>query len=146
MSFAKVRTVSFEPAIGDLPRFGSLSSTAFGTVMMSQWHLSASMMLNTSRVDAHNDMVPFFERQIFAVLAMIGIGSIPESARRPANTEMMFFVSGANCATAPRTWLMVKIAVTLSWMPCAESFLMSGSVGVPFVSIIGIFTNTFFPR
>ena len=45
MSFAKVRTVSFDPCIAGFPIPGIFARMLFGTVMMSHLHLSASTRL-----------------------------------------------------------------------------------------------------
>lgn len=73
-----------------LPTFSSLLRMSGEQVMIEQPHASACMMFNSSLELAHNSSVPSFLLHILAASFIVGIGSIPESAILPANTETIF--------------------------------------------------------
>ena len=71
---------------------------------------------------------------------MIGTGSRPVSAIRPANTEMMASGPPARAPAAVSTWRTVMSAVTLRCTPSSASVRTTSAVLVPRVSVTGIFT------
>ncbi len=77
---------------------------------------------------------------------MIGMGSRPVSAMRPANTEMNDAGPLDRAPTTERTWSTVMSAVRLSWMPSAASFSARVPRWVPSVVVIGSLTYTLSPQ
>ena len=71
---------------------------------------------------------------------MIGTGSRPESAIRPANTETKDPGPSASQEAASSTWSRVINAVTFTLIPLAESRRTTSAVGSPRVVVIGTFT------
>ena len=71
---------------------------------------------------------------------MIGTGSIPASAIRPAKTEMQDGAPSATAAVISSTCAAVKSAVTLTWTSASESSRTSGAIDTPPVVVIGILT------
>ena len=71
---------------------------------------------------------------------MIGIGSRPVSAMRPANTETYAAAPGARHSITSSTCATVMSAVTLTFTPSATSRRRSGPMNSPPVLVTGIFT------
>ena len=69
-----------------------------------------------------------------------GMGSTPMSAMRPAKSEMMDGVSASTASTISSTCVGVKMVVTLTLMPSAESLRTSSAVDSPLVVTHGILT------
>ena len=59
---------------------------------------------------------------------MIGIGSRPVSAIRPAKTETTWPGPPCEAAATVSTWATVISAVTLRWTPSAESSRITSSL------------------
>ena len=71
---------------------------------------------------------------------MRGSGSTPVSAMRPAKSEMMDGVSASTASTISSTCVGVKMVVTLTLMPSAESLRTNSAVDSPLVVTHGILT------
>ena len=71
---------------------------------------------------------------------MIGIGSTPASAMRPAKTEMYDGAPSLTAAVISSTCAVVKSAVTFTLTPSSESSRTSGAIDSPDVVVTGIFT------
>ena len=72
--------------------------------------------------------------------AIIGTGSRPVSAMRPANTDTTVAAPPLTARHTSRTWASVIRAVTLSFTPDFDRRSMSGIEDSPRVFVIGIFT------
>ncbi len=71
---------------------------------------------------------------------MIGSGSTPASAIRPANTEMYEGAPSLTAAVISSTCAVVKSAVTLTFTPSSENSRTSGAIDSPAVVVTGILT------
>jgi hypothetical protein len=78
--------------------------------------------------------------------AMIGRGSMPASAIRPAKTDRKAGAPSLTAAVTSSTCAVVKSAVTLTLTPLSESSLTNGTIDSPAVVVTGIFTYTFSPH
>ena len=72
--------------------------------------------------------------------AMIGTGSMPASAIRPANTDMYEGAPSLTAAVISSTWAVVNRAVTLTLIPPSANSRTSGAIDSPRVVVTGIFT------
>ena len=63
--------------------------------------------------------------------AMIGTGSMPASAIRPAKTEMYDGAPSFTAAVISSTWAVVNRAVTLTLTPSSDSSRTSGAIDSP---------------
>ena len=77
---------------------------------------------------------------------MIGTGSRPVSAIRPANTEMQLGAPSATAAVISLTWRSVNSAVTLTCTPSALRSRITSASDSPRVVVTGTFTYTFAPH
>src|SRR5205807_22577 len=82
----------------------------------------------------------------FTDSAMIGSGSMPVSAMRPAKTETKQGAPPFTASTTPCTCSSVNSAVTLSAIPSCDSFFTSGNALWRLVFVIGILTETCLPQ
>ena len=71
---------------------------------------------------------------------MIGSGSTPASAMRPANTEMHEGAPSLTASVISSTWAVVNSAVTFTCTPPSDSSRTSGAIDSPLVVETGIFT------
>ena len=97
-------------------------------------------MLMSSRVDAHRTSQLGLAAAFLTDSVINGMGSTPVSAMRPAKSEMMDGVSASTASTISSTCVGVKIVVTLTLMPSAESLRTSSEVDSPLVVTHGILT------
>src|SRR5206468_4227296 len=77
---------------------------------------------------------------------MIGNGSMPASAMRPANTETKQSGPLASALATHSTCSTVKSAVTFTLVPASTSRLSRSSVRSPLVLVTGILTLTLEPH
>ena len=97
-------------------------------------------MLMSSRVDAHRTSQLGLAAAFLTDSVINGMGSTPVSAMRPAKSEMMDGASVSTASTISSTCVGVKIVVTLTLMPSAESLRTSSAVDSPLVVTHGILT------
>ena len=71
---------------------------------------------------------------------MIGNGSTPASAMRPANTETQLGAPSRRARAMTSTWLGVISAVTLTLIPASDSSRTSGASDSPVDVVTGTFT------
>src|SRR6266536_1783011 len=107
---------------------------------------SAWKMLRSSRGLAHSNSALGRFASASRHSRMCGIGSIPVSAMRPANTETIAGVSRLSVSATSATCAMVMTAVTLSKIPSRDIRRMTGPVNWPLVVTTGILTYTFRPQ
>ena len=77
---------------------------------------------------------------------MIGTGSIPASAIRPANTEMYDGAPSLTASVSSSTCAVVNTAVTLTFTPPSDSSRTSAAIDSPLVVETGILTYTLSPH
>jgi hypothetical protein len=119
---------------------------SFVAVMMWQPIASAWKMFRSSRGLAQMSSAFGRARMTFTDSAMIGTGSRPVSAIRPANTEMIAESPGRRHSVTCFTCSRESNAVTFSFTPALDKRSMSGPENSRFVFVTGIFTFTFFPH
>lgn len=110
---------------------------------MSHPHSLAWNKFNTSRTLAHNSSAFGNSSSSTLLAVMIGTGSLPVSAMRPAKTETTAGTSRCKTAATLLTCFNVKIAVTFNWTCSSASSLINGIDDSPRELVIGIFTYTF---
>src|SRR5712692_7656421 len=103
-------------------------------------------MLNTSRGLAHSSRALGFPESALAERRMIGTGSLPVSAIRPANTDTIAGTEGDKTSATLITCCSVISAVTLTLTPAATNARTNGMDDSPLVFVMGILTNTFAPQ
>ena len=79
-------------------------------------------------------------------LAMIGTGSRPVSAIRPANTDTRLAVCGREAFDDCSTWSSVRMRRHIHLDPGRRETAMSGPANSPRVFVTGILTKTFGPH
>src|SRR2546425_12351931 len=103
-------------------------------------------MFRTSLGLAHNKRALGFPDTSFAERRIIGIGSLPVSAMRPANTDTMASTDGDSTSATVATCCSVMIAVTFTLTPAATRSRIKDMDDSPLVFVMGILTNTFWPQ
>src|SRR2546426_12691640 len=103
-------------------------------------------MFKTSRGLAHNNRAFALPAMSPTALSIIGTGSLPVAAIRPANTATMAGTEGESTCETLATCCSVIIAVTLSLTFAATRLCISGRDEAPLVLQIGILTNTLSPH
>src|SRR5438874_5227328 len=103
-------------------------------------------MFKTSLGLAHSNRAFALPETIRAERRMIGIGSRPVSAIRPAKTDTMAGTEGDRISTTAATCCSVISAVTFTLTPAATRPRTSGMDDSPLVFVMGILTNTFWPQ
>ncbi len=114
--------------------------------MMWQPTASAWNTLSSSRGLAQISSAFGFAFMICTDFCMIGIGSTPVSAMRPANTEMIAGVFASSRAVMRSTWSSVMTAVTLRATPAFDKRSITAPANSRFVLVTGILTLTFLPQ
>src|SRR2546427_13291553 len=102
-------------------------------------------MFKTSLGLAHNRRALGFPDTSFAERRIIGIGSLPVSAIRPAKTDTMAGTDGDSTSATAATCCSVMMAVTFTLTPAATRLRTKEMDESPLVFVIGILTNTFWP-
>src|SRR5450755_12778 len=139
-SLWNIRTVSSEKASRSRPSSASFFSRSCVTVMMWTPRLSACRTLRISRGLAQSSSSSGYGAIVSSAAFIIGTGSRPVSATRPANTEMTAWQPPASVTVTASTWLSVMSAVTFTWTPEPLSSRTTAAVLFPRVSVTGIFT------
>ncbi len=101
---------------------------------------SAWTTLRISRGEAQISSDRGASSMMFTACAMIGIGSIPASAMRPAKTDTHEGAPSLTAAVISSTCAVVKSAVTFTFTPPSESSRTSDAIDSPNVVMTGIFT------
>ena len=145
-SCRNILTVSSEYSSSSLPTSANFASTSFVAVMMWQPTASAWKTFSSSRGLAQISSAWGRACNSSTARFISGTGSRPVSAIRPAKTETNAPTSSARLSTTRATCSSVRIAVTFSFTPAAESRRTRESLGSPRVFVTGTFTKTFSPH